>query len=89
MSYCGECCYLIGEDTDGFGICRPYNLEKYCGDCSCSKFVSTAQKRHYLAVLVQANRYRRDEHVPSIYRMPNPVEFGKAIDFVVEFAKKF
>jgi len=40
-------------------------------------------------VLLQANRYRRDQHVPAIYRMPNPTELGKAIDFAGEFIKVF
>ena len=45
--------------------------------------------RHYIAVLIQANRYRRDRHVPSIYRMPDHTELGKAIDFAVETIKKY
>lgn len=45
--------------------------------------------RHYIAVLIQANRYRRDRHVPSIYRMPDPTELGNAIDFAVETLKKY
>jgi hypothetical protein len=43
--------------------------------------------RHYIAVLIQANRYRRDGHVPSIYRMPDPTELGKAIDFAIKTLK--
>ena len=45
--------------------------------------------RHHVAVLIQANRYRRDQHVPSIYKMPNPKELGKAIDFAVDYIKTF
>lgn len=43
--------------------------------------------RHYIAVLIQANRYRRDDHVPSAYRMPNPTELGKAIDYAIRELK--
>jgi hypothetical protein len=42
-----------------------------------------------MAVLLQANRYRRDDNVPAIYKMPNPKELGRAIDFAVEYMKVF
>ena len=32
---------------------------------------------------------RRDQHVPAIYRMPNPTELGEAIDFAGKFIKVF
>lgn len=44
--------------------------------------------RHYIAVLIQANRYRRDGNVPSFARMPCPTELGKAIDYAVKELKK-
>ena len=88
---CGCCCWYYAEDTYGYGAC-PYDfgVTKECGKrCSTGEFVSKEQMRHYLAILVQANRYRRDQHVPSIYRMPNPTELGKAIDFSVRYIKEF
>lgn len=42
-----------------------------------------------MAVLLQANRWRRDDHVPSIYRMPDPKELGEAIDFAFDYMSKF
>ena len=57
-----------------------------------ANFVDLSQKRESaanMAVLLQANRYRRDDHVPSIYRMPNPKELGRAIDFAYEYMKVF
>lgn len=47
----------------------------------------TDKHRLYLAVLIQANRYRRDRHVPSIYKMPNPTLLGEAIDYAIEALK--
>ena len=91
---CGNCCWFCHEDTDGFGIC--YQSNKPLGDffgcshiCHIEKFVSREKMRHHMAVLLQANRYRRDDNVPSIYRMPNPKELGRAIDFAVEYMKVF
>lgn len=47
------------------------------------------EMRHHMAVLLQANRYRRDDSVPAIYRMPDPKELGRAIDFAYRFIKVF
>ena len=89
---CGNCCWFYAEDTYGWGCCAfqfavVRNCEYKCNKKEC--FVSKEQMRHYQAVLLQANRYRRDNNVPSIYKMPNPKELGKAIDFAVKYIKVF
>ena len=89
---CGNCCWFYAEDTYGFGCCpfRFADVQQCVKRCEVTeKFVSKAQMRHYQAVLLQANRYRRDQHVPAIYKMPNPTELGKAIDFACSFIKTF
>ena len=89
---CGNCCWFFGEDTYGNGFC-PFRFAEVqrCSDkCPITeKYVSKEQMRHYQAVLLQANRYRRDQNVPSIYRMPDPKELGRAIDFAYEYMKVF
>ena len=87
--YCGECCWFYGEDTWGYGSCpfRFAELQQCSDKCPITeKYVSKEDMRHYQAVLLQANRYRRDS---SIYRMPDPKELGKAIDFAYRFIKVF
>lgn len=90
--YCGECCWFYGEDTYGYGVC-PFkfaDVRKCDQPCEAGEhFVSRERMRHHMAVLLQANRYRRDDHVPSIYKMPNPKELGEAIDFAVEYMRVF
>lgn len=87
---CGDCCWFNHEDKDDYGICYLDNrFCPYCWDVSCEDYVSDRQMRHHMAVLLQANRYRRDQHVPSIYKMPDPKELGKAIDFAVEYMRVF
>ena len=91
---CGECCWFHSEDTNGWGFCiKQEGLDTdimNCSDlCTTDKYVSREQMRHYRAVLLQANRYRRDQHVPAIYKMPNPTELCKAIDFAVKYIKVF
>ena len=87
---CGNCCWFKHEDTDGYGICYMHDeCFPRCNNTPCLDFVSNEQMRHHMAVLLQANRYRRDPHVPAIYRMPNPKELGEAIDFAVGYMKTF
>ena len=98
-NYCGCCCWFKHEDTDGWGICYGnesgigYHIDDEffprCEQTACSKYVSNEEQRHYQAVLLQANRYRRDDHVPSIYRMPDHMELWKAIDFAYNYIKTF
>lgn len=88
---CGECCWFYGEDTYGCGVC-PFQFAELrtCDEpCNINKFISKQQMRRYLAVLTQANRYRRDRHVPAIYKMPNLKDLGEAIDFAIKYVKTF
>lgn len=90
--HCGECCWFYGEDTDGFGMC-PY-LFGDSRNCSykCmrpSDAVSKMEMWHHMEVLIKFNRYRRDNHVPSIYEMPDTKEIGEAIDFAIKYMKVF
>ena len=100
--FCGECCWFYGEDTYGNGFCAEAKGEAwgdivrcdqkciyYKGGCDNPCFVSMEQMRHYQAVLLQANRYRRDDNVPAIYKMPDQTEIGEAIDFACEYIKVF
>ena len=90
---CGNCCWFKHENADGWGTCYVTPLNDFC-NCEmraekCFRYVSNEQMRHHMAVLLQANRYRRDQHVPAIYKMPNPKELGEAIDFAVGYMKTF
>lgn len=89
---CGNCCWFYAEETDGWGQCilQDYDLNSmHCSDMCEDDYISREEMRHHMAVLLQANRYRRDQNVPPIYRMPNPIELGKAIDFAVKYMKVF
>ena len=91
---CGSCCWFKYEDTDGNGMCvSRYNEylsnPRHCSDGACKGYVSVEEMRHHVAVLIQANRWRRDQNVPSIYRMVNQKEFGRAIDFAIDYIKTF
>lgn len=89
---CGSCCWFCFEEAGGWGQCMQMDVcdSMHCTDlCTTDEYVSREEMRHYMAVLLQANRYRRDNNVPAIYKMPNPTELGKAIDFAVRYIKVF
>ena len=86
--YCGECIHHKWEDTSGHGWCIKRDDWSFCNHEACELFDRGCEHRHHIATLVQANRYRRDKHVPSIYRMPNPKELGKAIDYAIKHLKE-
>ena len=88
--FCGECCWFYAEDTYGYGCC-PFRFAEV-KDCEqpCEvplKYISKEQMRHHMAVLLQFNRYRRDNE--GIYVCPNPTEIGNAIDFAYNYMKIF
>lgn len=90
--FCGNCCWFYGECTDGWGCCMLQDMcdSMHCSDlCTTGEFISKQEMRHHMAVLLQANRYRRDNNVPAIYKMPDPKELGRAIDFAYRYMKVF
>ena len=91
---CGSCCWFKHEDEDGWGICYHKSVSilecsRNCATAACGDYTGIAEYRRHIAVLIRANRYRRDKHVPASHRMPNPADFGRAIDFAVEYMKAF
>lgn len=88
---CGFCCWFHSQ-SDRYGQCRFRPGEAVrCDECCTAdgNYVSRQTMRHYLAVLLQANRYRRDNNVPSCYKMPRPTEIGEAIDFAYKYIKTY
>ena len=85
---CGNCCWMVGEDIYGQGMCAKIFAELVnSGDkCHEDHFVSHEEMRHYIAVLIQHNRWRRDR---LHHRQQDPKEIGKAIDFAVKYIKTF
>ena len=89
--FCGNCCWFSGEDHYGYGLC-PFRFgdAAHCGDeCKADEFISKKEMRHHMAVLLQYNRYMKDTHYPTIYKMPWQSELEKAIEFSVKYMKVF
>lgn len=89
---CGNCCWFYGEMTEGKGFCAQSPIEDnvvMCEMCCKTEFVSRKEMRHHMAVLLQHNRWRRDDWYEPIYRHVDPVEVSEAIDFAYKYMKVF
>lgn len=86
---CGNCCWMFGEDIFGNGMCTKIfaKLVNCADSCHEGHFLCREQMRHYLAVLIQHNRWRRDDNVPNSRKPVNSTELGKAIDFAIDYIK--
>lgn len=92
---CGYCIHFAYECIGGEGICRKRYSQKILQECvtcnkpACKKFVSEKEWRHHTAVLLQHNRWRRDNSDVNARRMVNPKELGNAIDFAIDIIKTY
>ena len=95
---CGNCAWFYGEMTDGDGFCACLkgsvefvNCADMC-DMREDHFVSRQEMRHYMAVLLQAERWYSAINDPKNYNVvyvPNPAEYRKAIMFAYKYMKVF
>lgn len=86
MSWCGDCCYFKGEDTDGYGVCYRHEIVGdvcHCSDICCREYVSEEEKRHYMSLLRKCQRC-----LTTVGKDDLDVEaICGAIDFVVGYLK--
>lgn len=92
---CGNCCWFQDEDRNGWGTClkaSEFNmangLTHRSGICK-KEYISVKEMRHYIAVLILHQRWRRSDKPTGFYQMQNPIEIGKALDFVINYTKTF
>lgn len=92
---CGNCCWFCHEDTDGWGFCNtpaklPEHVNRYFTNCEmpggtdCG-FVSRAEMRHHMAVLLQYHMADEDMN----HRFPGGEELEKAVVFAYKYMKVF
>lgn len=99
---CGECCWFYCEMTDGDGLCAEAKGTQLSECTHCSNkcwlrrggsdnpcFVSRADMRHYMAVLLQYRRFNHDCNVKAIRKPVDNIQLGKAIDFAYKYMKIF
>lgn len=93
--YCEDCCWFANIDDKGYGNCAHYackakeQMPIHANYNACNNFVSNEDARHNVAILVQHNRWRKDQNVPPIYHPVDVIELGNAIDFACNFIKTY
>lgn len=85
---CGSCAHFKNEDMFGLGWCDNKDRPRTCVDMQCSHHLDRKELRHHIAVLLQHNRWRRDNSDVNARRMVNPTELGKSIDFAIKILKE-
>lgn len=86
---CGNCCWMKYANSNEEGICVKGGSKVSCNYARCFRYISIKQARHYIAVLMLHQRWRRSNEPCGTYRMQDPIEIGKALDFVIEYTKTF
>ena len=77
--YCDTDCMLFDVD-----ICGSFNKE----ECDSSinfddNNENNMSMKDAMKILIQHNKWRRDNHIPNKYDMVNPTELGKAIEIAI------
>lgn len=82
--YCDTDCMLFDVDYGGADM-SSFSKEDWDSlsywDHAISDEMSIIKVRD---LLVHYNKWRRDNHIPNQYEMPNPTELGKAIDIAID-----
>ena len=89
---CGNCCWFYAEDTYGYGACpfRFAEIQRCSDKCLITeKYVSRAEMRHHMAVLLQWERYMSDRSELTLYRAPSLADRNKAMKFAYKYMKVF
>lgn len=83
--YCSETCMLFDVD-----FCIP-KIEVYGEDAFNENDVWFVENDHpkmsmrdAMKILIQHNKWRRDNHIPNKYEMVNPTELGIAIEVAID-----
>ena len=70
----------------GAGWCEKYEQPRTCIDMLCSRYINRKELRHHIAVLLQHNRWRRDNE--GVRNAVSPLELGKSIDYAIKILKE-
>ena len=86
---CGGCCHFKYEDMEGWGQCVFAQCGMmHCSDlCTCDRYVSETQKRHYMATLRVLQRRLNKPRVSFHREKAQSVK--EAIDFLIEYSKLY
>ena len=86
--YCNTDCLLFEIDCDGVDV-GAFNKEEWDSSINWDdNNESEMSMKDAMKILIQHNKWRRDNHIPNKYDMVNPTELGKAIEVAINVMKE-
>ena len=81
--YCNTNCILFDVDCDGVDV-SSFNKEEWDASINWNDSNKSEMSiKDAMKILIQHNKWRRDNHIPNKYDMVNPTELGKAIEIAI------
>ena len=88
FEYCNKNCILSEIDCDGVDV-SSFNKEDWDSSANWNDSNENDMSiKDAMKILIQHNKWRRDNHIPNKYDMVNPTELGKAIDVAISVMKE-
>ena len=86
--YCNTDCLLFEIDCDGVDV-SSFNKEEWDSSANWNDSNENDMSiKDAMKILIQHNKWRRDDHIPNKYDMVNPTELGKAIEVAINVMKE-
>ena len=86
--YCNTNCILFEIDCDGVDV-SSFNKEDWDSSANWNDSNENGMSiKDAMKILIQHNKWRRDNHIPNKYDMVNPTELGKAIEVAINVMKE-
>ena len=85
---CNTNCILYDIDCDGVNV-SSFNKEDWDSSINFGDNNENDMSiKDAMKILIQHNKWRRDNHIPNKYDMVNPTELGKAIEVAINAMKE-
>ena len=83
FEYCNKNCILFEIDCDSVDV-SSFNKEDWDSSANWNDGnENDMSMKDAMKILIQHNKWRRDNHIPNKYDMVNPTELGKAIEIAI------
>ena len=88
FEYCNKNCILFEIDCDSVDV-SSFNKEDWDSSTNWNDGNENDMSiKDAMKILIQHNKWRRDNHIPNKYDMVNPTELGKAIEVAINVMKE-
>lgn len=85
--YCSTDCMLFDVDYGSVDV-SSFPKEDWDSSTNWDDDNNEMSVKDAMKILIQHNKWRRDNHIPNKYDMVNPTELGKAIEVAINVMKE-